>query len=547
MWSLRGGGGGTFLVLSFISETRVLAMDEEDELGEVDVDGFDGLSPTVYCASLPAGMAQVCPSSLRLVDATSLALLAEWRPPAGSAISMACAERGHVLLATGGRQLHLLRVEGGQWAEVATTTLEHEVACVALLGGDAPGDELAGEAMETDEARPLPPMAAAGLWTDLSVRLLALPSLSEVHSEPLGGEVIPRSLLFAPFEGRLHLLAALGDGHLLSYLLTPAAAAGEPPLLSERKVVSLGTQPVSLSTFASKASPHVFACSDRPTVVHSNNGKLLYSNVNLKEAAHMTPFHSSAFPDCLAIATEDSLLIGTIDEIQKLHIRTVPLGEHARRLAHLENAKAFAVLTTQIEHGPDGEEGETNFVRLLDDQTFERSHSFELQPQETACSVLPIAFDGEPSTAAFVVVGTAFARPEEQEPSAGRILVFEVLGRTLELRAEQAVKGAVYTLEGFHGKLLAGVNNKLQLYEWCVAAAGAVPRLKLRHEHCGHIVVLYVASRGDFILVGDLMKSLALLQWSASTGAIVELARDLDAKWMTAVSFIGARGGGRGG
>ena len=32
----------------------------------------------------------------------------------------------------------------------------------------------------------------------------------------------------------------------------------------------------------------------------------------------------------LAIADKNSLTIGTIDEIQKLHIRTVPLGELAR-------------------------------------------------------------------------------------------------------------------------------------------------------------------------------------------------------------------------
>ena len=32
----------------------------------------------------------------------------------------------------------------------------------------------------------------------------------------------------------------------------------------------------------------------------------------------------------LAVASEGALTIGTIDEIQKLHIRTVPLGETPR-------------------------------------------------------------------------------------------------------------------------------------------------------------------------------------------------------------------------
>ncbi|XP_056688092.1 uncharacterized protein [Spinacia oleracea] len=42
----------------------------------------------------------------------------------------------------------------------------------------------------------------------------------------------------------------------------------------------------------------------------------------------------------LAIAKEGELTIGTIDDIQKLHIRSIPLGEHARRICHQEQAIA---------------------------------------------------------------------------------------------------------------------------------------------------------------------------------------------------------------
>jgi len=37
----------------------------------------------------------------------------------------------------------------------------------------------------------------------------------------------------------------------------------------------------------------------------------------------------------LALANDSTLTIGTIDEIQKLHIRTVPLGETARSASRL--------------------------------------------------------------------------------------------------------------------------------------------------------------------------------------------------------------------
>lgn len=54
--------------------------------------------------------------------------------------------------------------------------------------------------------------------------------------------------------------------------------------LSERKRVSLGTKPITLRSFRSGGARHVFAASDRPTVIYSANKKLLYSNVNEDEA-----------------------------------------------------------------------------------------------------------------------------------------------------------------------------------------------------------------------------------------------------------------------
>ena len=38
----------------------------------------------------------------------------------------------------------------------------------------------------------------------------------------------------------------------------------------------------------------------------------------------------------MALADDGALTIGTIDEIQKLHIRTVPLAESPRRIAYQE-------------------------------------------------------------------------------------------------------------------------------------------------------------------------------------------------------------------
>lgn len=67
--------------------------------------------------------------------------------------------------------------------------------------------------------------------------------------------------------------------------------------LTDRKKVTLGTQPTVLRTFKSQTTSNVFACSDRPTVIYSSNHKLVFSNVNLKEVSYMCPLNSEGYPE----------------------------------------------------------------------------------------------------------------------------------------------------------------------------------------------------------------------------------------------------------
>ncbi|KAL2930575.1 DNA damage-binding protein 1a [Bienertia sinuspersici] len=105
---------------------------------------------------------------------------------------------------------------------------------------------------------------------------------------------------------------------------------------------------------------------------------------------------------------------------------------------------------------------------------------------------------------AFVFVGSSYG------DSQGRILVFVVEDGKLQLIAEKETKGAVYSLNAFNGKLLAAINQKIQLYKWMLRDDGT-HELQSECGHHGHILALYVQTRGDFIVVGDLMKSISLL------------------------------------
>jgi DNA damage-binding protein 1 len=113
--------------------------------------------------------------------------------------------------------------------------------------------------------------------------------------------------------------------------------------------VSLGTQAISLTPFWSKGQLNVFAACDRPTVLYSAGKKLLFSNMNAGEVLVMAPFHAESFPDCLALASASMLTIGVLDDIQKLHIRTIPLpAELPRRICHHKASRSLAVCTVSM-------------------------------------------------------------------------------------------------------------------------------------------------------------------------------------------------------
>ena len=62
------------------------------------------------------------------------------------------------------------------------------------------------------------------------------------------------------------------------------------------------------------------------------------------------------------------MLLGTIDEIQRLHIRKVPLHEQPRRIAHQAQTRTLAVLTEIPGYTIGADEPDKCSLRLLDDQ-----------------------------------------------------------------------------------------------------------------------------------------------------------------------------------
>lgn len=549
----------SYLMQSFASETRILGLKGEQDMVEFNLHGFDQSSPTLHASNMEGDLlVQVTAKGVYVLDCATMlgGKTAAWTPPEGFRISVATGNATQLLLATTGGNLIYLVVEPHlkkTVVEQAHTKLDNEIACVNCNPlGAVTEDEMGGTTGPLHAK-----VAVVGLWAEANqspvAQVIALPSLSVVHTVELGGDVMARSILLATLEGFDYLLVALGDGYLLTFAFNAAmagavAGAGRTAnsvvtadVVSERRRLSVGTQPANLSIFRSRGSNHVFAACDRPTVVYATGaGKLLVSNVNLEEVTRVCGFDTEAFPDCLAIATEGKLHLGVVDEIQKLHITPIPLDEQPRRIAHLEAARAFAVLTATTLLDETGEEASESYVRLIDDSTYDTTSRFKLQPTETGLSILATSFTGEglDSSTEYLVVGTVYELPNEEDPSSGRILIFRIIDSRIVLVAEQAVNGAVYSLCSFNGKLLAGVNAFVIGYSFSERTDGVFSIIE-EGRHVGHIMVFRLQARGNFVLVADLLRSVTVLTCKTDGRIqLEELARDPDPTWLMAIEML---------
>ena len=137
------------------------------------------------------------------------------------------------------------------------------------------------------------------------------------------------------------------------------------------------------------------------------------------------------------------------------------------------------------------------------------------------------------NSVAYYVVGTAFNYPHEEEPSSGRLLAFQVSEGRLELAHETQVAGCVYSMRNFNGMIVCSINATIALYN--VTDTGFVSV----GTHFGSVLSLMLKTKGDFVLVGDLMKSVVLLNYQKDKPKpFVEIAQDFDCKWMLALEFI---------
>lgn len=249
---------------------------------------------------------------------------------------------------------------------------------------------------------------------------------------------------------------------------------------------------------------HVFAASDKPSVIHSRNQKLIYSNVNLKVKCPMkfmllgtfvdrkyaqqdvrcvTSFNSPAFPDAVALATKDALVIGQMEEIQKLHISKIPTADTPRRIVYHETSKTFGVLTTRWCASPyEGPNVTTGGLELLDEQNLKGMWQHDViqvfcslgsliglvidrvyqKFYEKPMAITTAVFENDSNE--YYVLGTGVISDAFEKNSFGRLLVLRISpDRKITRISQLNTKGIVECLRPFQGKLVAAISGTVCL------------------------------------------------------------------------------------
>lgn len=83
-------------------------------------------------------------------------------------------------------------------------------------------------------------------------------------------------------------------------------------------------------------------------MIYVNSWQLQFSLVNASEAGAMSPFNCEMFPECLAISSDDSLMVCNLDTIQKVHVEKIELEEDPHHICYAPNHAVYGGIAMYV-------------------------------------------------------------------------------------------------------------------------------------------------------------------------------------------------------
>ncbi|KAL8922971.1 MAG: hypothetical protein Q9172_003349 [Xanthocarpia lactea] len=510
------------IAATFAEETRIFQFSADGEVEEKEE--FMGLLLTegsLYISNIPSNrLLQVTRSQVRITDIESAMLTAEWSAQDMGTITVASANRNHLVISTGGTEaLALDLAKDLQITAERVFPEDGQIACIHVPS------VCAG-------------ICIAGFWQSTSVTIMNVDSLETIQRVVMSEDVaaVPRSLVLTqliPKESPT-LLIAMANGEVVTFSMDTTSFA-----LGARKATILGTQGATFKTLPrGNGLFGVFAICEHSSLIYGSEGRMVYAAVTAEQASCVCPFDAEAYSGAVAIATPSDLRITLVDTERTTHVHTLKVNETVRRIAYSRQLKAFGVGTIHREL-QDGCEVIESHLKLNDEVMFKELDTFALYKDELIESCIRADLrDRSGKLTERFVIGTAYMDHQGDGEVRGRILVFAVgQERKLKLINKLSVRGACRALGVVDGNIVAALVKTVVIY----SVDG--PDLTKLATYRTSTAPIALAISGNEIAVGDLMKSVSVVSYARPThtgGAhtLTEIARHFETAWATAVAYV---------
>jgi DNA damage-binding protein 1 len=342
------GGPPTRLVLVVAGIARTVALEMDCEGGLEVLEGFDALVEGEESIEVTEREGTVVQVTTERVRVTTLGgVTAEFL----GKISAAKVSQDKIVISSG-RELTMLDFE---CRILHTWPFPEEITCVDFQFGD---------------------LIAVGLWNSTALFIPLSTGIPTPLPDTLSAPA--RSILLTDILGAPTVLIGSRDGTLTTYSLVPHP--------KDKKVISLGTQPLGLFAVKTSSKDLIFASSDRPTILHSPpsdrpDKKFTISAFSVRDVICLTPLHHVVFPDSLVLATKEGFKIGKMDQMTRLQVRTVsmPNSELPRRIARAGfsemgiagEAGLVGVVSLKVHIEVDGHDSTEGYFRVWDEDSWQ--------------------------------------------------------------------------------------------------------------------------------------------------------------------------------
>ncbi|KAH7189364.1 mono-functional DNA-alkylating methyl methanesulfonate N-term-domain-containing protein [Fusarium flagelliforme] len=543
LFTLRSYGADSVdtLVVSSITETRVLSFDSEGGIEEIY--SFEGMSldcETLLASNLPNGqLLQITPNSVVLLDPEGGTTVSKWDVPSGKTITRASANGKWALLSVDGTSLVSLNLL--QNLAVNAQQVQSD--------SDSPADQISC----IHAARDPPDLGVVGWWSSGQISLIDMASLKPLHGESMrqteDSATVPRDValvqLHPPDVSGPTLLVAMEDGNVVTFNVSTRGFS-----VSGRKSVTLGSNPARLHILPQEdGTSNVFVTTEHASLIYSSDGRIIFSATTADDATFVAPFNSHAFPDSVVLSTDQHIRICHVDRERLTHVKALPVNETVRRVAYSPGLKAFGVGAIKREL-VNNEEVVTSSFRLVDEIVFKElgspfplKNSSSLELVECVIRAELPDVGGNPTER--FIVGTSFINDgvvEDSNDTLGRILVLGVdANRQVYQIVSHNLKGPCRCLGMIEDNIVAGLSKTVVVYNFTQETSSSGSLQKLAAYRPSAIPIDLDVS-GNMIGVGDLMQSLSLIEFvpaqDGNKAKLEERARHYESIWTTAVCHI---------